>query len=126
MIKKLTLILGAIFLMTSHTQAAEYQGQKPFDIKKTFNEIKAKEGAIVSEETGLWRVDIQEEASVYFFTKEDHFAYPSVVIRKIVEKQNTIDIKTTGYTAADKKVFEGWLKQFQEQDKIIIQSLQKQ
>jgi len=126
MIKKLTLILGAIFLMTSHIQAAEYQGQKPFDIKKTFNEIKAKEGAIVSEETGLWRVDIQEEASVYFFTKEDHFAYPSVVIRKIIEKQTTIDIKTTGYTAADKKVFEGWLKQFQEQDKIIIQSLQQQ
>ena len=126
MIKKLTLILGAIFLMTSHTQAAEYKGQKSFDIKKTFNEIKTKAGAIVSEEAGLWRIDIQEEASVYFFTKEDHFAYPSVVIRKIVEEQNSIDIKTTGYTAADKTTFEGWLKQFQEQDQLIKQSLQQQ
>ena len=125
MIKKLTLILGAIFLMTLHTQAAEYKGKKPFNIDKTFKEIKNKKGAIVSEEPGLWRVDIQEEASVYFFTKEDHFAYPSVVIRKIIEEQNAINIKTTGYTAADKKIFEGWLKQFQEQDQLIKQSLQQ-
>lgn len=120
------LILGAIFFITSQTQATEYKGQKSFDIKKTFDEIKAKEGAIVSEEAGLWRVDIQEEASVYFFTKEDHFAYPSVVIRKITEEKNAINIKTTGYTAADKKIFERWLEQFQAQDKIIIQSLQQQ
>jgi len=49
-----------------------------------------------------------------------------VVIRKIIEEQNAINIKTTGYTAADKKIFEGWLKQFQEQDQLIKQSLQQQ
>ncbi|MFK8050304.1 MAG: hypothetical protein AB8B81_17895 [Halioglobus sp.] len=126
MIKELILIFGAIFLMTSHIQAAEYRGQKSFDIKKALDEIKTREGAIVSEESGLWRVDIQKEASVYFFTKKDHFAYPSMVIRKIIEEENSIDIRTTGYTAADKKIFEGWLAEFQEQDKIIIQSLQQQ
>lgn len=126
MIKKLSLILGITFLMTSHIQAAEYKGKKPFNIDQTFKEIKNKKGAIVSEEPGLWRIDIEEEAAVYFFTKKDHFAYPSVVIRKIVEQQNSINIKTTGYTAADQSTFEGWLKQFQAQDKIIIQSLQQQ
>ena len=44
MTKKLILMLVTIaFLMTSYVQAVEYTGKKSFDIKKAFNEIKAKE-----------------------------------------------------------------------------------
>ena len=127
MVKHIAQTLGILLIMTSSlVKAAEYTGEKPFDIDKTFEEVKNKNGAELTDEPGLWRIDIQREASVYFFTKEGHFAYPSMVIRKIIESQNSINIETQGYTAADKKIFEGWLKQFQEQDKLIKRSLQQQ
>jgi hypothetical protein len=126
MIKQIALILGVFLIMTSLSiKAAEYKGEKPFDIDKTFKEVKNKHGAVLTDEPGLWRIDIEKEASVYFFTKKDHFAYPSMVIRKVIESQNSINIETQGYTAADKKIFEGWLKQFKEQDKLIKRSLQQ-
>lgn len=115
-----------LFILSSNAFSLEYQGITALDLDKLLAETKSKESSVISDEPGLIRIDIQQGASVYFFTKEGHFAHPSVVIRNVTESKNRVYIKTTGYTAGDRKVFEGWLKQFEAQDKAIQKKINQQ
>ena len=113
------------FVINSSVHAANPEGEKPFSLNKTLLAVKSKQGAILSEEKDLWRIDIDSEAMVYFFTKEAHFAYPSLITRKIIDKKGSIEILTKGYTNADKKDFENWLSQFKKQDRFLLRNLQE-
>jgi hypothetical protein len=89
---------------------------QPPDRDALFMEVSQKTGARVRDEPGIVRVEVDSERAIYFFTQPDHFAHPSVVIRKVEQRDGTIGFRTQGFTSGDKAVFNRWISAFLEQD----------
>jgi hypothetical protein len=89
---------------------------QPPDREALFKDVSQKAGARVRDESGIVRVEVDSERAIYFFTQPGHFAHPSVVIRKVEQRDGTIGFRTEGFTSGDKAVFDRWIAAFHEQD----------
>ena len=81
-----------------------------------WQEISHKEGRFLSDEGPTYRIELPKEMSIYFFTKQDHPAHPSIVRRTVVKTEKGIEIKTKAWVAGSKEHFENWLSGFVTQD----------
>ena len=116
------MILGLILLLLmrnvpSAQATIEYKSITPTNRDTLLEEVRNKPGAESREENGALRIKVPSEGKFYFFTLEKHPTHPSVVIRHVFEKNGAIWIEDTGFTAGDKKIFEQWLRQFEESQK---------
>ena len=105
------LLIGLILLGMSGWANAQ-----PPDRDALFKEVSQKAGARVRDEPGIVRVEVDSERAIYFFTQPDHFAHPSVIIRKVEQRDGTVGLRTQGFTSGDKAVFDRWIAAFLEQD----------
>ena len=94
------LLVIVVGLLTTAAQA-----QNP-DRDALFKETSEKPGSRVVQELNLTRVEAPSERALYFFTQPGHFAHPSVVIRKVEEKDCQVGAITRGFTNGDKAVLD--------------------
>ena len=93
-----------------------YNGQNMLDINKLFNEVRRKKDALITQQYNVARIEIASEKTLYFFTLPQHPVHPSVIIRRVIEEDGKIKIKTKGHTSADQQLFEIWLTKFGQSD----------
>jgi hypothetical protein len=93
-----------------------YKGQNTFNIDELFKQVQRKEDAVIATEHNVTRIEIASEKALYFFTLPQHSAHPSVIIRRVVEEDGRVKIKTKGHTSADRQLFENWLTKFGQAD----------
>ena len=93
-----------------------YKGQHAFNIDELFKEVQHKKDAIITKEHNVARIQVDREKTLYFFTLPQHPVHPSVIIRRVVEEDGKVKIKTKGHTSADRQLFEDWLTKFGEAD----------
>jgi len=93
-----------------------YKGQNNFNIGKLLEEVQHKKDTVITTEHHVMRIEVSSEKALYFFTLPQHPVHPSVIIRRVVEEDGKVKIKTKGHTSADQKLFENWLINFGQAD----------
>lgn len=93
----------------SKEKSMNYNGQNKFDIDELFKHLQNQKDSIITQENNIVRIEVASDKSLYFFTLPQHPVHASVVIRKVLEEDGKIKIKTSGHTTADRHLFEKWL-----------------
>jgi hypothetical protein len=84
-----------------------------------WDEVQAKPQHKNFDETMTTRVELPDERAIYWFTKPEHAAHPSIVKREVLEKPNGLDVRSRGWAGGAKEKFEEWFVGFLEQDQRI-------
>jgi hypothetical protein len=84
-----------------------------------WDEVQAKPTHQNFEERTTTRVELPDERAIYWFTKPEHPAHPSIVKREVLEKPNGLDVRSRGWAGGAKGEFERWFVSFLEQDQRI-------
>jgi len=110
-----TLYIITIFMIVSSFAIAfEYKSATEDDIKKLFEEIKAKPGTELTRRPYKIIIADVYENTTYYFTDAGHFAHPSVVIERRVVKEERgkpyPDIDLVGMTAREREHIEKWIQ----------------
>ncbi len=104
----------SIFLVGHSANSYEYIGVTQDGIDSVYKEAMSKPGIAVIEEHDYKKVTIASERTTYFFTLPAHPAHPAVVIQEVVEEKGAIYLQARGITAGDRKIFEQWLRNFEQ------------
>lgn len=84
-----------------------------------WDEVQAKPQHANFDEPSTTRVELPDERAIYWFTKPEHSAHPSIVKREVIEKPNGLDVRSRGWAGGAKEKFEEWFVGFLEQDQRI-------
>lgn len=87
--------------------------------QKIWEEVQAKPQHANFDEPSTTRVELPEERAIYWFTKPEHAAHPSIVKREVIEKPNGLDVRSRGWSGGVKEKFEEWFVGFLQQDQRI-------
>ncbi len=90
------------------------------------NEVRRRPGAVEVNRGTIKRIDVPNEAAVYFFTRPAHAAYPAAVRRAVVKDGTGTYIHTSGYYAGRRDAFLAWLDTFLDQDETLRKYLDRQ
>ncbi len=66
-------------------------------------------GRVIVEHREVTVVEVASQCATYAFTKEAHFAHPSVLWRYIILKDKQIDVGSRGFGFGAKAPFEKWM-----------------
>ncbi|MAM88031.1 MAG: molecular chaperone DnaJ [unclassified Hahellaceae] len=91
-----------------------YEGRdSPEDsVEELFSELQSNPEVTIKTEGG-WRVaDVPSERALYSFTPESHPAHPSFVKREVVEKNGSINIRTSVKCGAEKSACDQLVRDF--------------
>jgi hypothetical protein len=98
--------------------------------KETFEGLWKKATAVphsVTERDGFTMVEI--EGAFFYFTKEGHYAHPSVVRRGLAERNGRFLVDTQGWSfaaEAGQPGFKRWLEEFMALNRQMMQALEQQ
>lgn len=88
------------------------EGEIPFDYKKILYEVRENNKKIEHHYVNILRIELPDENTTYYFTKENHFAHPSVIIEN---KEGVKEvIKTRGLTSTERQKFDKWFQSFEQ------------
>lgn len=115
-------IIAVIVAFAASTAAAQE--------KETFEGLWKKATAVphtVTERDGFTMVET--EGAFYYFSKEGHYAHPSVVRRGLAERNGQFFVDTQGWSfaaEAGQPGFKRWLAEFMALNREMMQALEQQ
>ena len=104
----------SIFIISLNASSYEYTGVTKDGIDSVYKEAMSKPGIVVIEEHDYKKITVASERITYFFTLPAHPAHPAVVIQEVVQENGAIYLQAKGITAGDRKIFEQWLRNFEQ------------
>lgn len=81
--------------------------------------VKKPGAAVVQEQANVARITVPGERAIYYFAQKGNPAYPSVIIRKVVENNGAVSLETNGDSWGDQDIFKAWMQQFVANDNNI-------